>query len=304
MKHSTRFALTGTFAVLAWAAGAQEYPSRGVTIIVPYPAGGPTDQLARVLAPKFSEKLGQNFIVENVSGGGTTIATGRVARAIPDGHTLLLHNLQISANVALYPKLGFDTEKDLTPVAFVNHNPLVLVGRKSLAPSTLGELLASMKTTPLKMAHPGTGSTGHLATSLLAQEAKVNVVHVPYRGAAPALQDIAGGHVDLFFATPQSVVQQVTAGQMKAFGITAKDQSPLFPNVVSFVQELGPKLEILYWHGLFVPAGTPAGDHREAQCGAAAGDGRSSHRQSLGRHRRCTLRKGSTLPAGRADAAA
>jgi tripartite-type tricarboxylate transporter receptor subunit TctC len=253
-----RFALTGVFAVLAWAAGAQEYPSRGVTIIVPYPAGGPTDQLARVLAPKFSEKLGQNFIVENVSGGGTTIATGRVARAIPDGHTLLLHNLQISANVALYPKLGFDTEKALTPVAFVNNNPLVLVGRKSLAPSTLGELLASMKTTPLKMAHPGTGSTGHLATSLLAQEAKVNVVHVPYRGAAPALQDIAGGHVDLFFATPQSVVQQVTAGQMKAFGITAKDQSPLFPNVVSFVQELGPKLEILYWHGLFVPAGTPA----------------------------------------------
>ncbi len=105
MRHSMRFALTGVFAVLAWAAGAQEYPSRGVTIIVPYPAGGPTDQLARVLAPKFSEKLGQNFIVENVSGGGTTIATGRVARAIPDGHTLLLHNLQISANVALYPKL-------------------------------------------------------------------------------------------------------------------------------------------------------------------------------------------------------
>ena len=259
MKHATRFALAATFAVLAWAAGAQEYPSRSVTIIVPYPAGGPTDQLARVLSPKFSEKLGQNFIVENVSGGGTTIATGRVARATPDGNTLLLHNLQISANVALYPKLGFDTEKDLTPVAFVNHNPLVLVGRKSLAPSTLGELLASMKTTPLKMAHPGTGSTGHLATSLLAQEAKVNVVHVPYRGAAPALQDIAGGHVDLFFATPQSVVQQVTAGQMKAFGITAKEQSPLFPNVVSFVRELGPKLEILYWHALFVPAGTPAG---------------------------------------------
>ena len=116
-----------------------------------------------------------------------------------------------------------------------------------------------MRTTPLKMAHPGTGSTGHLATSLLAQEAKVDVVHVPYRGAAPALQDIAGGHVDLFFATPQSVVQQVTAGQMKAFGITAKEQSSLFPHVVSFVQELGPKLEILYGHALFVPAGTPSG---------------------------------------------
>jgi tripartite-type tricarboxylate transporter receptor subunit TctC len=257
MRYSMRLALAGLLAVLGCAVAAQEYPSRVVTIIVPYPAGGPTDQLARVLAPKFSEKLGQNFIVENVSGGGTTIATGRVARATPDGHTLLLHNLQISANVALYPKLNFDTEKDLSPVAFINQNPLVLVGRKSLVPSTLGELLASMKTTPLKMAHPGTGSTGHLATSLLAQEAKVDVVHVPYRGAAPALQDIAGDHVDLFFATPQSVVQQVAAGQMKAFGITAKEKSPLFPNVASFVQELGPKLEIYYWHALFVPAGTP-----------------------------------------------
>jgi tripartite-type tricarboxylate transporter receptor subunit TctC len=235
---------------------AQDYPNRVVTIIVPYPAGGPTDQLARVLAPKFSERLGQNFIVENVSGGGTTIATGRIARATPDGHTLLLHNLQISANVALYPKLNFDTEKDLTPIAFINRNPLVLVGRKSLAPSTLGELVALMKTTPLKMAHPGTGSTGHLATSLFAQEAKVDVVHVPYRGAAPALQDIAGDHVDLFFATPQSVVQQVSAGQMKAYGITARERSPLFPNVASFVQELGPKLEIYYWHALFAPAGT------------------------------------------------
>jgi tripartite-type tricarboxylate transporter receptor subunit TctC len=258
MSCLTRLLLAG-FAVLglAFAASAQDYPGRTVTIIVPYPAGGPTDQLARVLAPKFSEKLGQNFIVENVSGGGTTIATGRVARASPDGHTLLLHNLQISANVALYPRLPFDTEKDLAAVAFINRNPLVLVGRKTLAPSTLGELVAHMKTTPVKMAHPGTGSTGHLATSLFAQEAKVTVVHVPYRGAAPALQDIAGGHVDLFFATPQSVVQGVAAGQMKAYGITAKEPSALFPNVPSFVAALGPKLEIFYWHALFVPAATP-----------------------------------------------
>jgi tripartite-type tricarboxylate transporter receptor subunit TctC len=257
MTCSMRLALAALFAVLGCAASAQDYPSRTVTIIVPYPAGGPTDQLARVLAPKFSEKLGQNFIVENVSGGGTTIATGRVARGGPDGHTLLLHNLQISANVALFPKLNFDTEKDLAPVAFINRNPLVLVGRKTLAPNTLGELVTHMKATPTKMAHPGTGSTGHLATSLFAQEAKVNVVHVPYRGAAPALQDIAGSHVDLFFATPQSVVQGVAAGQMRAYGITAKEKYAQFPNVASFVQELGPKLEIFYWHALLVPGGTP-----------------------------------------------
>ncbi len=241
----------------AFGAIAQDYPSRNVTIIVPYPAGGPTDQLARVVAPKLAEKLGQNFIVENVSGGGTTIATGRVARAAPDGYTLLLHNLQISANVSLYAKLAFDTEKDLAPIVFINRNPLVLVGRNTLAPNTLPELFALMKSTNTKFATPGAGSTGHLATSLVIQEAKVPAVQVPYRGAAPALQDIAGGHVDLFFATPQSVVQTVAAGKMKAYGITAKEPSPLFPNVASLSAALGPKLEILYWHALFAPAGTP-----------------------------------------------
>jgi tripartite-type tricarboxylate transporter receptor subunit TctC len=224
---------------------------------VPYPAGGPTDQLAREIAPALSEKLGQNFIVENVSGGGTNIATTRVVRAEKDGHTLLLHNLQISANVSLYNNLPFDTEKDLSPVIFINNNPLILIGRKTLEPNTLKELVALMKTKTLKAAHPGVGATGHLATSLLAQEAKVSIDLIPYRGAAPALQDIAGGHVDLFFATPQSVVNQVAAGAMKAYGITAKEKSPQFPKADSFVKEFGPKLEILYWHALFAPAGTP-----------------------------------------------
>ena len=258
MRHVLRL-LTALLTVLACAApsAAQQYPSRVVTIIVPYPAGGPTDQLARVLAPALADKLGQNFIVENVSGGATVIATGRVARAAPDGSTLLLHNLQISANVSLYHNLPFDTEKDLTPVIFINNNPLVLIGRKTLEPNTLKELIAHMKTKVVKMAHPGVGATGHLATSLFAQEAHVTVDHIPYRGAAPALQDIAGGHVDLFFATPQSVVQPVGSGQMKAYGITAKEPSPQFPTAASFVQELGPKLEILYWHALFAPAGTP-----------------------------------------------
>ena len=236
---------------------AQQYPSRVVTLIVPYPAGGPTDQLARVLAPVLSEKLGQNFIVENVSGGGTTIATGRVARAAPDGHTLLLHNLQVSANVALYNSLPFDTEKDLAPIIFINNNPLVLVGRKTLEPNTLKELIAYMKTKVVKMAHPGIGATGHLATSLLAQEAKVTVDHIPYRGAAPALQDIAGGHVDLFFATPQSIVPQVKSGELKAYGVTSKTELEQLPNIESFVKVLGPKLEILYWQAMYAPAGTP-----------------------------------------------
>ncbi len=249
-------AVVGLFALVVPAL-AQPYPNHTVTIIVPYPAGGPTDQVARVLAQALSDRLKQNFIVEDISGGGTTIATARVAHAAPDGYTLLVHNLQISANVALYKNLTFDTEKDLAPVMFINNNPLVLVGRKTLEPNTLSDLLALMKKQTLKAATPGVGATGHLATSLLAQEANVKVDLIPYRGAAPALQDIAGGHVDLFFATPQSVVQQVKAGQIKAYGITAKEISPELPTAESFVKAFGPKLEILYWHAMFAPGGTP-----------------------------------------------
>ena len=249
-------AVVGLF-VFAAPVLAQQYPSRNVSIIVPYPAGGPTDQVARVLAQALSDKLKQNFIVEDVSGGGTTIATNRVAKATPDGYTLLIHNLQISANVALYKNLPFDTEKDLTPVMFINHNPLLLVGSKTLEANTLTELLALMKKQTLKAATPGVGATGHLATSLLAQEAKVAIDLIPYRGAAPALQDILGSHVDLFFATPQSVLKQVAAGTMKAYGITSSEKSPDFPTAESFVKIFGPKLEILYWHALFVPTGTP-----------------------------------------------
>ena len=241
----------------AFGVQAQDYPSRVVTIIVPYPAGGPTDQLARQLVPRFAEKLGGNFIVENASGGGTTIGTGRVARAAPDGHTLLLHNLQISANVALYSKLPYDAERDLAAVGFINRNPLVLVGRKSLAANTLGELIAYMKTTTASMVHPGSGSTGHLATSLFAREAKLEVLQVPYRGGAPMVQDIVGGHVDLTFGTPQQLAPLVASGQVKAYGVTAKEKYPQFPAAESLAAELGPKLEIFYWHALFAPAGTP-----------------------------------------------
>ena len=249
-------AVIGLFAATA-PLRADDYPSRPVTIIVPYPAGGPTDQAARQVATALTNKLKQNFIVENVSGGGTIIATHKVAQAAPDGYTLLLHNLQISANVTLYKKLPFDTEKDLTPVIFINRNPLVLIGRKTLPAKTLPELLKLMKTTTLKAAIPGYGATGHLATTLLAQEAKVQVDQIPYRGAAPALQDILGDHVDLFFATPQSVEPQVTAGQMIAYGITAKDKSPKLPNAESFVNMFGPKLEIQFWQALFAPSATP-----------------------------------------------
>jgi len=251
--------LAAVLAAIAAAAQAQPYPTRSVTIIVPYPPGGPTDQVARQIAPKLSAKFGQNFIVENVSGGGTNIAGQRVANAAPDGHTLMIHNLQISANVSLYKTLPFDTEKDFAPIAMINSNPLVLVGRKSLAANTLPELVAWMKSAspPAKMAHPGTGSTGHLATFLLAQALGVKVDHIPYRGAAPMLTDTLGGHIDLFFATPQQVVGAFAGGQVKVFGITAKEPSPQFPGVPSLVAAYGPKLDIAFWHIMLARAGTP-----------------------------------------------
>lgn len=236
---------------------AQSYPAKPVTIIVPYPAGGPTDTLARQLAPIFTEKLGQPFVVENVTGGNTLIATGRVAKAAGDGYTLLLHNLQISANVTLYPDAPYNTERDLTPLGFINRNPLVMIGRKGLPPNGLTELIPYMRKNNLNIAHPGAGATGHLATSLFLQEAKVKATLVPYRGAAPAMQNILGEQVDLFVATPQSVVKLVQAGRIKAYGITAKEPLPQFPGVASFATEVSPKLEIYYWHALFAPSATP-----------------------------------------------
>jgi tripartite-type tricarboxylate transporter receptor subunit TctC len=245
-------------AAVVSAAAAQDYPAKAVTVIVPFPAGGPTDQVARVLAAKFSERLGHPFVVENVSGGNTIIATGRLARAAPDGHTLLVHNLQITANVSLYAgKLPYDTERDITPVGFINHNPLVLVGRKALPPNTLSELIAYMRKTSINFAHPGAGTTGYITTALFLQQAKLEALLVPYRGAAPALQDMVGEHVDLFFTTPQAVLPLIHAGKIKAYGITAKEPYAQFPGVASFVDQYGPKLEIQYWHALFAPAATP-----------------------------------------------
>jgi tripartite-type tricarboxylate transporter receptor subunit TctC len=255
--RSLLVAIAATAVAAITGAQAQNYPTRPVTVIVPYPAGGPTDQVARQIAPKMAAKLGQNFVVENVSGGGTNIAGQRVARSAPDGYTLFVHNLQVSANVSLYKSLPFDTEKDFLPIAMINSNPLVLVGRKTLEAKTLPELVAWMKTTPARMGHPGVGSTGHLATALLAQALGVEVTHIPYRGAAPMLQDTLGGHIDLFFATPQQVVGQFASGEVKVFGITSKDPSPQFPGVPSFAATYGPKLNIDFWQIMLAPAGLP-----------------------------------------------
>jgi tripartite-type tricarboxylate transporter receptor subunit TctC len=249
-------AALGLAAMLATAA-AQQYPSRNVTIIVPYPAGGPTDETARMVAQSLSTQLKQSFVVEDIGGGGAIIGSEKVARAAPNGYTLLVHNLQIAANASLYKDLPFDALKAFAPVMLINRNPLVLVGRKTLEPGTLRDLMTLMKQQRLKAAIPGYGTTGHLATTLFAQEAGVALDQIPYRGAAPALTDLLGGQVDLFFATPQSVVQQVASGALKAYGVTSNEKLPEFPTADSFPLMFGPKLDIMYWQAMFAPAGTP-----------------------------------------------
>jgi tripartite-type tricarboxylate transporter receptor subunit TctC len=246
-----------SLAAMLATAVAQQYPSRNVTIIVPYPAGGPTDETARMVAQSLSAQLKQSFVVEDIGGGGSIIGSEKVARAAPDGYTLLVHNLQIAANVSLYENLPFDTVKAFAPVMLINRNPLVLVGRKTLEPSTLADLVVLMKRQTLKAAIPGYGTTGHLATSLFAQEAGVSLDQIPYRGAAPAVTDLLGGQIDLFFATPQSVVQQVATGALKAFGVTSNEKLPEFPTADSFPVTFGPKLDVVYWQAMFAPAGTP-----------------------------------------------
>jgi tripartite-type tricarboxylate transporter receptor subunit TctC len=246
-----------SFGAMLAPAGAGDYPARNVTIIVPYPAGGPTDETARMVAQSLSTQLKQSFIVEDIGGGGAIIGSEKVARATPDGYTLLVHNLQIAANVSLYQNLPFDTVNAFTPVMLINRNPLVLVGRNTLEPDTLADLVVLMKRQRLKVAIPGYGTTGHLATNLFAEEADVSIDQIPYRGAAPAVTDLLGGQVDLFFATPQSVVQQVATGALKAYGVTSKDKLPEFPTADSFPAKFGPKLDVVYWQAMFAPKETP-----------------------------------------------
>jgi tripartite-type tricarboxylate transporter receptor subunit TctC len=251
-------AILGVLAIFAFAAPAMAaYPDRTVTIVVPYPAGGPTDQLARIVAEHLSKKFGQNFIVENVTGGSTIIATNKVAKATPDGYTLLLHNLQISANPALFKTLPFDTVKDLKTVLLINRNPLVLVAHPGLEANSLKEFMALAKKKTLKEALPGFGTTGHLTSRLFAQVTKLKYDEVPYRGGAPAVTDLLGGHDDFMIGTPQQMLPLVKAGKLKAIAVTQKGKMSEFPTADSMADLLGPHFSIYYWQGLFAPSKTP-----------------------------------------------
>jgi tripartite-type tricarboxylate transporter receptor subunit TctC len=237
--------------------GAQTYPSKPITLVVPFAPGGATDVLARQLQPVLQAQLGQPVVVENISGGGASIAPARVARAAPDGYTIHIHNLAISAMGSLNSKLTFDVQKDFEPIAFVVANPLILFGRANMPPNTLDELKEWMTKNTAKIANVGVGSTAHLATVVMAQAMGVKVDHIPYRGAAPAMTDLLGGQIDMFVTTPVSGHGPLKAKQVKAYGLTQKNRLEIMPDVPSLVEAFGPQMDFSFWHAVFAPAGTP-----------------------------------------------
>jgi putative tricarboxylic transport membrane protein len=258
MKRAACIVAVATLIVTIVPACAQTFPTRSLTILVPYAPGGPTDAAARIVGEHMAGTFGQHVLIENVTGGSGVIATARVARASPDGHTLLLHQLAIAANVSLFPKAPFDVEKDLTAVGLVNTSPMIIVGRKTLPASSAAELAAWMKEPGrhVKFAHAGVGTLAHLCAALFAQAIGVEVDMIPYRGGTPAVADILAGHADVYCASPTSAQEQIIAGTIKGFGVTARQRLASVPDVATLPEQGYDSIDLQLWHALFVPSGT------------------------------------------------
>jgi tripartite-type tricarboxylate transporter receptor subunit TctC len=239
---------------------AQTYPSKPVTLVVAFTPGGPSDVLARIVGKKMQEILGQPFIIENRPGAGGNIAAEQVARAAPDGLTLLMGNNSILAtNAALYKKINFDPEKDFIPISLIGTQANILVVNPKVQANSMAELIALAKKEPgkLNFASSGHGAAAHLSGELFKSEAKVDIIHVAYKGAAPALQDVIAGHVDMMFATAASVVGHIKSGQVRALAVTTPKRTAVLPEIAT-VDELGIKgFDATTWHGLVAPANTP-----------------------------------------------
>ena len=234
----------------------QAYPDKPITLIIPFAPGGGTDVLARILAPVLAIKLGGTVIIETVSGAAGNMGSTRLARSAPDGYTLLLHNVGYAINAALYQNLPFDSERDLTPVAFASDSPLLIVGRKTLPAQTLPELIAWMKDNDAKVAHAGVGSASHMGIVPLVRAAGRGDL-IPYRGGGPAMQDVIGGHADVTAQPLQSGISAVEEGLAKGFAVTTAERSPVMPNLPSLGEVLGPKSLTNFWSLLLTRTGTP-----------------------------------------------
>ena len=238
---------------------ARDYPNRPITLIVPYPAGGGNDVIARLVATKMSESLGQPIVIENRGGAGSTIGTRDVARSAPDGSTLLIATSSLAINPSLYPDVAYDPKNDFAPIGLIATSPNFVLVNPAVPVHSAAELIALAKKEPGKLdfASTGIGTSTHLAAVLFAAMAEVKLNAVPYKGVAPALTDLLGGQVALMFCPMASVVGQVRAGSLRAIAVTGVKRSPLFPDLPTVAEAGLPGYVVELHYGLVAPAGTP-----------------------------------------------
>jgi tripartite-type tricarboxylate transporter receptor subunit TctC len=246
-------------ACVASTALSQDYPSRPIRIIVPFPAGGTADLLARQIGPTMSEALRQQVIIENRTGAGGNIGADLAAKSKPDGYTLLMGTVSTHAiNPNLYPKMPYDPVKDFAPVTMVARMPNLLVVHPSVPANNVAELIALAKAKPgaLAFASAGNGTTQHLAGEVFKKMAGVDMIHVPYKGNAPAVTDLVGGQVQVMFDNIPVSLQQVRAGKLRALAVTGPARSPVLPELPTVAEAALPGYSITSWFGLYAPSGT------------------------------------------------
>ena len=259
MKLKNAF-LTSVMALLfAGPILAQFFPAKPVRVVVPYPPGGPTDIVARVLFQQVAEATGQQFLIDNRAGAGGNIGAELVAKSPPDGYTVLIGTTAHAINMSLFKNLGYDVQKDLMPVSLLTQGPLVLIAHPQFPASTVKEVIELAKTKPggLNFASSGNGQSTHLSAELFNTMAGIKMAHVPYKGSAPALTDVMSGQVDVMFDTTLSAMPFVKAGKLKALGLTSAVRSPAAPDVPTIAESGLPGYEVFAWNGVLVPTGTP-----------------------------------------------
>lgn len=247
-------ALTASSAVFA-----QAFPTKTITMIVPFAAGGPTDTVARLVAQSMGKSLGQQVIVENVGGAGGTIGAGRVAKAEPDGHTVLLHHIGMSTAPFLYRKLPFNPSTDFEPVGLVTDVPMTIISRGNFPAKDFKELVSNIKTNGDKIsyANAGLGSASHLCGMLFMSALGTNMTTVPYKGTGPAMNDMLGGQVDVMCDQTTNTTSHIKSGKVKAYAVTTTTRVPSLPDLPT-AQEAGlQNFEVAVWHGIYAPKGTP-----------------------------------------------
>src|SRR3982751_5458958 len=246
-------------ALFAAAAAAQEYPSRTITIVVPFAAGGPTDTVARLIGQSMGKTLGQTVIVKNTAGAGGTIGVEKVAKAKPDGYTLLLMHIGISTSPSLYRNLRYDPIKELDPIGLIPDVPMTIVANKDFPPKDMKELIDYVRANKDKVtyANAGVGAASHLCGMLLMSAIQTDVTTVPYKGTGPAMTDLMGGQVDFMCDQTTNTTPQIKGGKVKAYAVTTKQRLKSLPDVPT-ADEAGLKgFEVTVWHGVWAPKGTP-----------------------------------------------